>query len=90
MPNIKRNNLTQTTGSASANSAIADLATQSRSRESWSLLMYGPEDREPIENLGCYSVEAINFLNSIIRYDPAKRPEMHTLLSHDYFKVDLD
>ena len=52
----------------------------------WSIKLNSSEQRK---NLADFSLEAINFINDLIRYDPDERPAVLDLPAHRYFRADL-
>ena len=45
-------------------------------KKSWNLQLVGGLSRKQQENLGCYSLEALKFINDMVRYNHMDRPDI--------------
>ena len=56
-------------------------------KDEWAFKLYN--DSKPEENFKNISLEAVKFINDLVRFDYKERPTALEVLDHPYFSLDL-
>ena len=56
-------------------------------KDDWSIKLY--HDTRPHENFKNISLEAVKFINDLVRFDYKERPTAFEVMDHPYFSLDL-